>query len=666
MDKQKVLENLDKKGYYDRELSHVKWNGKEGLAKCPFHEDKNPSLSVNPESGLFNCFACGQKGSIFDFHMHKYGISFQDALNELAAIAGVHEPQKKKIVATYDYRDASGKVIHQTVRYEPKEFSQRRPDGKGKWIYDLKGITPVLYNLSEVRKADTVIIVEGEKDVETLKTVGIVATTNPMGAGKWKADYNQHLQGKNVVIIPDNDEAGQSHALSVAQSLTAVVAAVKIAKLPHIPDKGDVTDFLKDHTKEDLLAVIEQTEAWKAEEVVSLWDSIPTGAILGSMDIQVEWVVDGLIPKGSITTFTGRAGVGKSTFLMGLLEAVNKGELFLGLDTIQMPTLYTDFENPIAVVIDHVRKIGITNTKFWHRALTPRPPKLDDKDYVQYLDLPPCLIVIDSLRASQSQDQNFSKDMAEVLDHCKELRNYGHTIILILHTLKSNESMFSGSQTQEDQADHPLYMYPVKDTKDGKPTEVDRTEELNKMTFFLGTTYKSRYPTSSHLFLKRAGNGKFITVLDPKFEKIVQIWEICHEKQGMNQSEVIELVKSETGWGKDEIRKLLISDKGKEYWSIGRGKTTCGKIFNFLSSALYIGAETSKLRVNKFFDTDEGHIKVDLQDVDNRESSNFQVGQKKLQNLDIDPDFPHEEENEPRIQLPDDAHVIGWMPRGKK
>lgn len=599
-EKEAILSALSIKGYYEKELPSIKWNGKEGTALCPFHEDKKPSLSVNPETGLFYCHGCEATGNLFDFHMKKHNLSFKDAVKELADFAGISTAQKRKIVTTYNYTDETGKLLFQAVRYQPKDFNQRRPDGNGGWTWDLDGVEPVLYNLPEVIKAETVFIVEGEKDVEALRKLNIVATTNPMGAGKWKAEYNKYLTGKKIIIIPDNDDPGRKHAENVAESLIGIAKTIRIANLPDLPEKGDVTDFLKDHSKEELLAVVDCIDFRKGEEKKSLWDSIPTGTDLQNMDIEVEWVVEGLIPKGSITTLTGRAGVGKSTFLMGLLEAVNKGEPFLGLQTIQMPTLYVDFENPLAVDIDHIRKMNLINTKFWHRALTPRPPKLDDQDWKQYLDLPPCLIVIDSLRAAQSQDQNFSKDMAITLDRCKELRDHGHTVILILHTLKSNEAMFSGSQTQEDQADHPLYMYPVTDTKDGKPTEVDRTEELNEKTFFLGTTYKSRYPTSSHLYLKRAGDGKFVTVRDPKIEKIVKIWEICHKKEGMNKGAIVELVKKETGWSKEQIRRLLSDDKAKDYWVITDGKKNNEKVFGFSVSVPYKGTENQKTKSNGF------------------------------------------------------------------
>jgi 5S rRNA maturation endonuclease (ribonuclease M5) len=148
----------------------------------------------------------------------------------------------RKIVATYDYTDADCKIMFQVVRYEPKTFSQRRPDGKGGWINDVKGVTLVPYHLPEILKSSTVYIVEGERDVESLRNLGLTATTNPGGAGKWKIEYSQYFKGKIVIIIPDNDMPGKNHARQVAQALKGIAEDVVVLKLPEAVK--DVTDWL--------------------------------------------------------------------------------------------------------------------------------------------------------------------------------------------------------------------------------------------------------------------------------------------------------------------------------------------------------------------------------------------------------------------------------------
>ena len=92
---------------------------------------------------------------------------------------------------------------------------------------------------------DTVFVVEGEKDADNLAKHDFVATTNIGGAGNWKPALNQHFAGKVVYILPDNDEPGAKHAVDVARNLHGVAASVRIVKLPGLPDKGDVSDWIE-------------------------------------------------------------------------------------------------------------------------------------------------------------------------------------------------------------------------------------------------------------------------------------------------------------------------------------------------------------------------------------------------------------------------------------
>ena len=151
------------------------------------------------------------------------------------------------IVATYDYHDVSGRLVFQVVRKVPKTFRQRRPDGNGGWIWDMKGIKRVPYQLPELLNAAayaTIFICEGEKDVDALRARDLVATTNPGGAGKWTPSMSAHLGGRNVVILPDNDEAGEAHARDLITKLAGVAASIRVLRLADLPRKGDVSDWL--------------------------------------------------------------------------------------------------------------------------------------------------------------------------------------------------------------------------------------------------------------------------------------------------------------------------------------------------------------------------------------------------------------------------------------
>ena len=106
----------------------------------------------------------------------------------------------------------------------------------------------MLYRLPEVIKATGEIwIPEGEKDADTLAGLGFTATTNPLGAGKWRTDYNEHFRGKQVVIIPDNDKPGHGHADAIARSINGIAASVKVLTLPNEVNGAkikDATDFV--------------------------------------------------------------------------------------------------------------------------------------------------------------------------------------------------------------------------------------------------------------------------------------------------------------------------------------------------------------------------------------------------------------------------------------
>jgi hypothetical protein len=176
--------------------------------------------------------------------------------------AGDNKP-KGKIVVTYDYHDAAGNLLFQVCRMEPKRFLQRRPDGAGGWIWNLTGIEPVLYHLPELVSAALVYKVEGEKDVDRLRALGLMATCNAMGAGKWRKNYNWHLKGKAVVILPDNDKAGKDHAQNVARELHGIAASVKVIELPGLPEKGDVSDWLDaGGTLEQLRGLVQAAPEW--------------------------------------------------------------------------------------------------------------------------------------------------------------------------------------------------------------------------------------------------------------------------------------------------------------------------------------------------------------------------------------------------------------------
>ncbi len=174
MNKTEILSKLDKSKFYQGLVPSLKINGKsEALGLCPFHDDHNPSLSVNIESGLFRCFSCDAKGDVFAFYERFKDVDFPTALREMGEMAGVVEADiKSKVVATFKYKDEAGNLLYTKERIEPgrngrsKEFVFKHLVN-GKWMLG-RGCDPVLYNLPSIIKSSYAFIVEGEAKADLL------------------------------------------------------------------------------------------------------------------------------------------------------------------------------------------------------------------------------------------------------------------------------------------------------------------------------------------------------------------------------------------------------------------------------------------------------------------------------------------------------------------
>jgi 5S rRNA maturation endonuclease (ribonuclease M5) len=221
---------------------------------CPSHDDTQASLSIRAREDrvLMHCHAgCDTKTILAMLGFTERDLFVASNGNGHTPTNGHKTDTKSRIIARYRYVDAEGRLLFETARMEPKSFRQLRPDpdNPGKWLWNLDSIKPVLYKLPEVLKAvqgrQTVYVVEGEKDVDALTALGLTATCNPMGAGKWRDSYSETLRGAQVVILPDNDKPGKNHAAMVAASLHGKAASVKVVELPRLPPKGDVSDWLK-------------------------------------------------------------------------------------------------------------------------------------------------------------------------------------------------------------------------------------------------------------------------------------------------------------------------------------------------------------------------------------------------------------------------------------
>lgn len=278
----KLLSKLDNV----RPAGDKKWE-----ALCPVHEDRQQSLSVSVGDDGRTLVYC-HVGCATETIVAKVGLEMSDLFpsgeSGKASHNGHHangsaKAAKEKpkfrpdseIAARYSYHDVDGTPLYQVLRYEdPKQFKQRRFKDGGGWLYTMAGTKYVPYRADELAAADPATIVfvfEGEKDVDRARSLGILATCNAMGAGKWRPSYNEHLRGRTVCIVPDNDKAGADHAQQVAQSVHGIAASVCILELPGLVAKGaDASDwFNAGGTAEQLTALAEAAPEFAASSKTS-------------------------------------------------------------------------------------------------------------------------------------------------------------------------------------------------------------------------------------------------------------------------------------------------------------------------------------------------------------------------------------------------------------
>jgi hypothetical protein len=258
------------------------WGDPTSTASKEWRWGTRGSRSVNLEKNVWFDHEANEGGNTIQLVERELNISHEAATawlldpNETSETGGLSPnsprgnrppPPLGRIVASYDYLDESGTLLSQVVRYEPKNFRQRRPHGRGGWSWSVKGVRAVPYRLPDLLKAiadgRTIAIVEGEKDVDALYNLGFSATCNAGGAKKWRRELTPYLRGADVVVIPDNDVAGREHANVVGFALENVAAQVRILNLPGLPEKADVSDwFAAGHTTEELSQLIAEAPRW--------------------------------------------------------------------------------------------------------------------------------------------------------------------------------------------------------------------------------------------------------------------------------------------------------------------------------------------------------------------------------------------------------------------
>ena len=332
-----------------KNLENIKGDGKEYSARCPAHDDRKNSLSVSQGTDgkiLLHCHA----GCTPETVVSALGLTMNDLFPEKEGCQdGMKKtpPERGQVTDEYVYFDASGVPMLKKVRLEysdGKSFYWQTFDGTS-WKNGRRGITPPLFNQNAIPNTSDVFIVEGEKDVLTMKRAGFTAISLPDGAGsKWREEYGPLFHGKEVYIIPDNDAAGAGYATMLAGNLFRYADHVKILDLrtewPSIWEKGDISDFCETYGEEETAAavtrMINRASPWLPNHNTLPRFAAKRASEFGEDNTCFVWYP--YIPIGDYSVLMAEGGTGTTMFCCGIAASLSRNEPLPGDDVNLSPT----------------------------------------------------------------------------------------------------------------------------------------------------------------------------------------------------------------------------------------------------------------------------------------------------------------------------------------
>lgn len=362
------------------------------LWQCPAHEDHRPSLRVTrgEDRVLVHCLAgCDPRAvvdalglSMLDLFVSPATDGMRKFQTKKAKVVPITLPTKEpavpaRVVARYPYVDEHGELLAEKERLDPKSFRWRVPDGRGGYVYKLGETKRVPYRLPEVRAAvtagDRIWVVDGERDVESIRALRQVATCAPDGMASWCPSHAETLRGAEVWIVRDRDGgAGAKQAEDLRALLLPLASHVRIVEAAA---GKDITDHLTaGHSLEDVIPVIGHprhefadllTEiAFSSEirsESMDLDPSAPRTPRWPSSIHEVD-VNDLMAGFYGVTLLTGSSGQGKSMVALGsAIEAARSG----------WRVIYYDAENEGREIGDRITRYTGQHERVWTAELSP-------------------------------------------------------------------------------------------------------------------------------------------------------------------------------------------------------------------------------------------------------------------------------------------------------
>jgi 5S rRNA maturation endonuclease (ribonuclease M5)/predicted transcriptional regulator len=489
----------------------------------------------------------------------------------------------------YDYRE-DGEIRFQTVRREyangSKDFAQRRPDGAGGWIYNLKDVEPILYLADDLKEAHTVFVCEGEKAADVLndqlKKYGkygeSVATTAPMGAGKKQEFYDKvfkNCKGKHVAIFPDADEKGRKHAEAIAQALDYLdykAASLKIVELPNLPEKGDAEEYFENGgTLAELFQTIEQApEAPHAPQKFRLV-SIPE--LITRPD--PTWRIHGVLSDGTNSLLAAPHASFKSFLVLDMALSVATGRKWCGRDVRQGHVVYICAEGASGMkarVLAWCHDRGEEWPASFH-FVEDAVQIHDAADRAAFLealgDIKPVLIVLDTLSlCALGLEENNSKDMNLFMADAKKVQDAtGAHVMLVHHHSKAGGARGSTSIPAATQSE-----FEIKRERDSATLICHKQKdglEFKPITFISRLVEYDTWRRKSSLVLDFQGNAEDAANLTANEKKV---YDLLAETFGANGAT------SSTWWAVASENKII---KGTFYRALNnlvqKGKVDDGK-----------------------------------------------------------------------------------------
>lgn len=367
---------------YDRVIDALETAGSKRHGRdwqCPAHDDGKPSLTVNE----------GSEGRVV-MHCHA-GCTYDEIIAALPGIGpGDLTPPEaranghRRVLEEYTYTDETGVALFLVKRFHPKDFRQYKPDGTP----GIQGIRRVLYRLpkviAEAQRGGTVHISEGERDVHALERAGAVATTNPMGAGKWRDEYAQSLKGANVVVVADRDSIGYEHAETVAMSVRRYAASVRVVEAAEGKDAAD-------HLRAKL--GLEDFKAINGTAKPSEEKPPPAFSVLTARETcelpdppEEDQLLGPLIVRGQRIVLGAHTGHGKTTFTLCVTRAITQAAGFLDWTGAGGRALIIDAEQGLRTIKRRLREAGLEDSDRIDYARAPDGLSLDsDQAHIEAL-----------------------------------------------------------------------------------------------------------------------------------------------------------------------------------------------------------------------------------------------------------------------------------------